>query len=97
MADPARPRTPGTRHCSTTTDGGPAGWALPCDTPNVVADLSVIDSDIAFDDPVGELGLDLSSIPDELICEGWAFYPGADGIAGVLVRLDVSGAIPVCP
>jgi hypothetical protein len=43
------------------------------------------------------VGLELSPIPDEAICAGWAYYPGLDGIAGVLVRLDVTGAVPVCP
>lgn len=82
---------------NTTTTGGAPSWEIACDAPNQIAALSVIDVDLVFDDEVGAVGLDLSSIPDEAICNGWAYYQGLEGIAGVLVRLDVLGAAPVCP
>jgi hypothetical protein len=80
-----------------TTTGAPASWSIACDEPNRVGVLAVIDRDLVFDDDVGAIGLDLSSIPDAAICEGWGYYPGAAGIAGALVRLDVTGALPSCP
>jgi len=80
-----------------TTAGQPAAWTVPCDSVGEIAALGVVDEDIAFDDDVGLVGLQLSTIPDQAICDGWGFYPGNDGIAGVLVRLDVVGARPSCP
>lgn len=82
---------------NTTTTGAPASWDIACDAPDQIAALGVIDVDVVYDDPVAAVGLDLSSIPDTAICNGWAYYPGLDGIAGVLVRLDVIGATPICP
>lgn len=75
--------------------GTPVGWEIPCDSLGFVAVLDVIDQDIAFDDPVGTLLMNLA-IPDEIICDGWAYYEGVAGIAGVLVRLEVVGATPYC-
>jgi hypothetical protein len=80
---------------NTTISGAPAAWEIPCDT-SAVAVLTVVDRDLAFDDDVATVGLDLT-VPDEVICDGWGYYEGADGVAGLLVRLDVLGATPVCP
>lgn len=82
---------------NTTTTGAPASWEFACDARDEVAVLRVIDVDLAFDDEVGAVGLDISSIPDETICNGWAYYSGLEGIAGVLVRLDVLDADAICP
>ncbi|MCB9592253.1 MAG: hypothetical protein H6719_05945 [Sandaracinaceae bacterium] len=81
---------------NTTTTGAAAGWEIPCDAPGYVAVLGVVDEDVAFDDEVGVIGLQLSTIPEQAVCDGWAYYSGAEGIAGVLVRLQVVGATPQC-
>lgn len=81
---------------SQATDGLPSSWEIPCGSTSAVAVLSVIDADLAFDDDVGAVGLDLASIGDQAICDGWAYFPGADGIAGVLVRLHVLDGTSSC-
>ncbi len=80
----------------TTTTGAPAAWDLPCDSSGYVGVLGAYDEDLAFDDDVAVVGLQLSTIPDGAIGDGWGYYPGAGGVAGVLVRLQVLGATPQC-
>lgn len=80
---------------NTTTAGGTASWEVPCDSTGYVGILRVVDSDLAFDDDMGSIGL-LLEYSDESICNGWGYYEGLDGIAGVLVRLEVFGAAQRC-
>lgn len=81
---------------STTRAGGPAEWQISCDDRWRTGQLYVIDEDVAFDDDVANLLIDLSSITDGDICDGWVYFEGAQGVAGLLFRLEVVGGVSRC-
>jgi hypothetical protein len=79
-----------------TNTGARTGWTYRCGSSGVFMDMDVVDSDIAFNDPVGHISIDIASAPPAVLCDGWAWAEGSGGLMGLLVRFEHDGVGQNC-
>ena len=77
--------------------GAAAAWSFTCRDFAASAEVYVMDEDLVDDDDVGGLRFGPANMSDDDICNGWVWFEGYEGIAGILLKLDVLGAGQVCP
>lgn len=78
------------------TDGLPSSWEIPCGSTDQFIDVQVVDADLALDDPAGVSTFDLALTDPTAICDGWGYIAGEDGVVGMLFKLEVVDAVPIC-
>ncbi|MDP3277218.1 MAG: hypothetical protein Q8Q09_18660 [Deltaproteobacteria bacterium] len=71
-----------------TDRGGAAAWQAPC-SAEPVAQVSVIDSDLAFNDPMATLRFTMPTRNPGALCDGWGYLPGDQGVIALLFKITV--------
>jgi hypothetical protein len=79
-----------------TNTNAPTEWTYRCGTRQSLVRFDVVDEDIAFDDPVEQVTVNVASAPPAALCDGWAWKDGQSGLVGTLLRLQVDGSGQNC-
>jgi hypothetical protein len=72
-----------------TSQGGPSAWQAPCDGQTYAGTVRVTDSDFAFNDPMATMRFEMPTRSPAVLCDGWGYLDGTDGVVGMLFRITV--------